>query len=282
MSGTATGQANGQAKPETPNIKVLMYHRVVDGPGSRRDDARYSIDVKVFEKHLQLLERMGFTPIRFLDYELFLMGRLRLPRRPIIITFDDGYLDTYELAVPLLRRHGMHAVIFVVTDPGLRRNEWDAGKQLTLAPLMSPSQILELHAAGFEIGSHSLTHPGLTLVPQEKAWEEISRSRILLEILINSTVRTFSYPFGLLNEKIRTMAMDAGYSFACGVYSGPPTFGADHFNIRRIAPSSDPNTFRFFLEMAVPYEKITWLGWSAKQWLIRGARNLRRQKAGSR
>ena len=216
-----------------PNIRVLMYHRVVrDGAGNGCPDS--GLPERQFRQQLRSLERWGSTPITFSDYAFIKRGELAPPRKPIILTFDDGYLDTYEVAYPILLEFGMRAVVFVLADEGQREAAWDGENGGGGAPLMDVEQILELHQASFEIGSHSLTHPYLPLLPREKAWEEISRSRQLLEILLNAPVSTFAYPFGGLNQTLKAMVADAGYQYACSVWSGPMAMQADPLEIRRI------------------------------------------------
>ncbi len=169
---TAPAASEGVSARSPERIKVLMYHRIVNGDYVSPGEREFCIDAKVFRKHLRILERLGYSTITFNDYDLFKRGELNLPRKPIILTFDDGYLDTHEHALPVLREYGMKAVVFVVADPQVRMNDWDSGYDITPAPLMTPDQILELHAAGFEIGSHSLTHPRLTQVPRDAAWRK--------------------------------------------------------------------------------------------------------------
>ncbi len=250
-------------------IKVLMYHRVVEGHTPLPDEREFCIEAKIFRNHLRILEKMGFTTITFEDYHLYQEGKLNLPKKPIILTFDDGYRDTYEIAYPLLKEFGMRAVVFVLGDPNVRMNDWDSGYEITPAPLMTPAQIFELHAAGFEIGSHSLTHPRLTQIPREQAWEEVMRSRMLLEILINAPVRTFSYPYGLVDDTARRLVREAGYLFGCGVYSGPASFGADLFDIRRISPSVDILPLGFWLQVITPYERLNWMKWKTRKLIQR-------------
>src|SRR5260221_5521386 len=102
-------------------IKVLMYHRVVDDERLARAHWMCT-HIRDFRNQLRLLDRLGFTTITFDDYRLHLQGEVNLPRRPVILTFDDGYLDTYEAAFPALRESGMKAVVFVVADQQIMYN----------------------------------------------------------------------------------------------------------------------------------------------------------------
>jgi peptidoglycan/xylan/chitin deacetylase (PgdA/CDA1 family) len=265
-NGSMTQEPAAIGSPE--KIKVLAYHRVVKDDVLSPSARRFATNVEVFRSHMRILERNGFTAITLRDYDLFLAGELNLPRRPVIITFDDGYLDTYEVAFPVLREYGMKAVVFVVADPKMRVNSWERHASDKPAPLLSPAQVLELHQAGMEIGSHSLTHRRLTEIPRDEAWDEISRSRVLLEILLNAPVKSFCYPYGLVNSEVRDLVRDAGYSVGCGVYTGPPRFGADRFDIRRIEPSCSEWTLLFRSQVLLPYEKLDWLRYQTKKLLV--------------
>jgi peptidoglycan/xylan/chitin deacetylase (PgdA/CDA1 family) len=245
-------------------IKVLMYHRVVDSIGLSEESPAMCIHIDQFRRHLALLDRWGFTPITFNDYRLFLAGEINLPKRPIVLTFDDGYEDNFENAFPALQDFGMKAVFFVLGDRGMKANTWDKDSSMTLGPLMSEGQILELHRAGFEIGSHSLTHPGLSHLTREEAWDEISRSRQLLEILLNSPVNTFAFPYGLANATTKKMVTDAGYTLGCATYSGPAVFGRDCFEIRRTLIFGDTDALGLALRVLTPYEYYSWARWKVK------------------
>ncbi len=249
-------------------IKVLMYHRITDHVVVTNGARDFCVRAKSFRRQLELLEWLGFTPITFNDYRLVLDGELNLPKKPVILTFDDGYVDTFEIAFPLLEEFGMKGVVFALGDRSISHNVWDAHDGLANTRLMTDQQILEMHAAGHEIGSHSMSHPKLTLLPREKAWEEISRSRMLLEMLLNAPVRSFSYPYGLVNEMLKNMVADAGYSLACGVYTGPARFGLDPFELRRIAVPGSLNSVGFGVRMLAPYSRYQWLRRKAKDVLM--------------
>jgi peptidoglycan/xylan/chitin deacetylase (PgdA/CDA1 family) len=246
-----TQKRNGDGDPQ--RIKVLMYHRIVDNDVLARQDP-LSVHVREFRRQLEFLNRWGFTVITFEDYRFFEEGELNLPKKPVILTFDDGYADIYTNAFPVLQEMGMKAVVFVLGDRRFTTNSWDHHLGLPPAQLVDDQQILEMQAAGFEIGSHSLSHPRLPFLSKEQAWEEISRSRILLEILSNTPVRTFAYPYGLTNEKIKSMVAEAGYTFACGAFTGPATFGSDAYEIRRVRIHNTTGMIGFAMRLLAPYE----------------------------
>jgi peptidoglycan/xylan/chitin deacetylase (PgdA/CDA1 family) len=256
---------HSEGSPE--RIKVLIYHRVSDSEKLCAELGSLCVHVGRFRRQLSILDRWGFTPITFRDYQLFRAGKLNLPKKPIIITFDDGYQDVYEFAYPLLREFGMSAVVFALADPKIRTNTWDHTRGISDAPLMVDRQLVELHEAGIEIGSHGMAHRALPYIPKEEAREEISRSRMLLEILLNSPVLSFAYPYGLANEAVKKMVQEAGYLTGCGVYTGPGTFGVDDFDVRRILIPASTGTAGFCLRVFAPYQHYASLKWNFKSLL---------------
>lgn len=244
------------------SIRVLMYHRVVNNRALSR---KYwsCLHIDDFRKQLELLDRWGFTPITFNDYRLFLQKELNLPRKPVVLTFDDGYLDTYEIAYPIMQEYGVRAVLFVLGDQKIRTNFWDRHLDLPEAPLMDRHHIVELHEAGFEIGSHSLTHAKLTMLSEDGVWEQISRSRILLEILLNAPVLSFCYPYGMVNPMIKKMVSYAGFDLACSVASGPASFGDDVYEIRRTTVCNNTGSLGFALRLLTPFHYYGWTRWKA-------------------
>jgi len=183
----------------------------------------------------------------------------------VVLTFDDGYDDVYTNAFPILKEFGMKAVVFVLGNREIKKNFWDEPLNLPTASLMGQQQIVELHAAGFEIGSHTMNHPLLSTLSEDEAWEEISRSRMVLEILVNSSVRTFCYPYGDVNGSIKKMVEDAGYAVACSVYTGPATFGIEPLETRRITIPGALGSIGFATRLLAPYTRYSWVRWKAKR-----------------
>jgi len=246
---------------KTP-VKVLIYHRVAGDKEIRRNYS-WNVTPAQLRSHLSLLDKWGFTCISFEDYSLILNGKLTLPKKPIILTFDDGYTDVHESVLPCVRDFGAKATIFALGDRNIRTNKWDEPMGVLGASLMSDDQIVDLHRNGFEIGSHSMTHKNLSRVSREEAWEEIVKSKDALENLVQSPIRCFAYPFGANNEELKTMVQACGYEYGCGVFSGPPRFTSDLFDIRRIPITSTTNVLSFAMKLLTPYEYYGWLRWEA-------------------
>lgn len=260
-----TVRKNTRIDVELPNLKVLMYHRIVKDK-KLSENCELCVHEDEFRKQLEVLLHLGYTPITFKDLQLFRKGEILLPKKPVIISFDDGYLDIYKRAYPILKEYGMNAVVFVLGDRSIQTNIWDQETQgIPLAPLMKDDHIKELHAKGFEIGAHTLSHVNMLNLSYEEVQNEISRSKLILESMIQSDVCSFSYPYGLVDQHIKQVVSESGYEFGCSVYTGPPNFGSDFYEIRRLTIKNTTNIAGFLMRLKAPFEYAEWLWWKSKQ-----------------
>lgn len=130
------------------------------------------------------------------------------------LTFDDGYVNVLEHAVPELLRYDFTATMFIVSGRLGRTNEWDGEP---VWPRMSAQQVAEVAAAGMEIGSHTVTHTRLRGLGAHRLRAEISESRSKLSELIGRPIHGFAYPYGNMDASARRAVQDAGYDYACSV-----------------------------------------------------------------
>jgi peptidoglycan/xylan/chitin deacetylase (PgdA/CDA1 family) len=273
------GKSNRSREVTPQKVKLLVYHRVVNDDRLSREYPWICVHTREFRNQLELLDRWGFTAVTFDDIRLCLAGQLDLPRRPVVLTFDDGYLDVYENAFPILCEYGMRAVVFALGDNRIKTSEWGRSIGTPVAALMGGQQLVELHAAGFEIGSHSMTHANLTSLPEGEAWEEISRSRIVLEILLDSPVLSFSYPHGLVSVTTKRLVADAGYSIACSMSSGPARFGKEQYDNRRIAISNSVGAIGLAMRVLTPFEYYSWFRSRVQERFFRNKKNCKGKSA---
>ncbi len=261
------------SRSSKPAVKVLVYHRVVDDRDVKNTYS-WNVSPSQLHTHLRLLDSWGYSCINFEDYSLYLKGEIRLPKKPIILTFDDGYNDVHLNVLPVLKEFGAKATMFVLGERSIRKNIWDEPRGVVGASLMGDKEIVELHRAGLEIGSHSMTHANLSKLPPEAAWWEIARSKEVLEDLIEAPVVSFAYPFGATDDRLKGMIREAGYEYGCGVFSGPPKFPGDLLDIRRISIKSSSSIFDFALKVLTPYEYYGWVRWMAgERFRVHGSRN---------
>lgn len=148
-------------------------------------------------------------------------------------TFDDGYLSVYEHAYPALVSRNMTATIYIVADSIGGINIWDRRAGDQEEPMMSAAQVREMSDKGFEIGSHTLTHPHLTDIDDQQLKQELVDSKHKLEELTGKEVVSFSYPYGDLDERVVSAVMDAGYKYAVSTKLGL-AYCSSEFEIPRV------------------------------------------------
>src|SRR5437867_2951499 len=194
-------------------LPILMYHKVdrpPPPPGARY--LRNYVLPEQFDARPAALRRWGYGTISFADWLAYRRRERTLPRRPIILTFDDGYRSTYEVAWPLLKRYAATATVFLVSDLIGRTSVWDSSE--IQEPLLGAGEITAMRAGGIEFGSHTCTHPALTALPPPRVLAELRDSRTALAQLLGAPVRVLCYPFGKQNAAVRALAREAGYEAA--------------------------------------------------------------------
>lgn len=181
-------------------LPVLLYHHV--GPQREHAYPGLTISPDKFERQIGWLARRGFVGISPSDWLRHYRDGAALPDKPILITFDDGYADTATYALPVLRRYGFSAAIFVVTGFVGKTNSWDQAKGWGSLALMDTKQIRYWASEGIEFGAHTRTHRDLTKLSDGDLFNEISGSKKDLEHILGTAVHSFAYPYGGFNEKI--------------------------------------------------------------------------------
>lgn len=191
-------------------LAILMYHRVEELPAAATHPGNY-VRPRQFREQLDALRSWGYEPIALEDWIAYRDGARELPRRPVVLTFDDGYrsmLDTW----PVIRAHGFTATTFLVSSCIGGTNHWETdGRQESL---LSGDEILQLHRAGMRFGSHTRSHRRLGSLTEAEAERELSHSRRELESLLGEPVRSLAYPFSNQNAHVRALARRAGYTVA--------------------------------------------------------------------
>jgi len=221
-------------RPKTVYVPILVYHlvrpaRKTDPPSVRK----YNVVPELFAEELKYLKEHGYTTITFDRLAACLRRGAPLPAQPVIICFDDGWENQYRYALPLLRQYRFVATFFIYPLAIGKKNylSWD--------------QVNEIAAAGMPIGSHSLTHPYLDRMTDEKKLRaEIFTSKRLLEEKTGRPVTAFAYPFGRYNPQVRALVKAAGYTTARTIRWGAYHTEADLLTLRAYLV---PNDFTGFL-----------------------------------
>jgi len=211
------------------DLLILEYHSisfVVKRP--------LAVKVDNFEKQVRYLSDKCYTPISFDDLYKSMRGNVTLPKKPLIITFDDGYLDNYTYAFPILKKYGFTATIFLATD------YIDNTVNFDLVPasqggrnILSWKEVNELSEAGWSFGSHTCSHSILTEISIELAKDEIASSKSRIEMQTGKAVTSFCYPAGKFNDRIKGLVKQSGYRTACTEIM-PNEKKEDLFSLERI------------------------------------------------
>lgn len=206
--------SRAEAPIETWRLPILMYHRVA--PAGSPRTRRYRVSPGDFDRQMGYLADSGFYTVSTDQWREAIHYRTPLPGRAMIITFDDGYRDFAEHAWPVLRRHGLGATMFIVSDRVGTANAWD-WMYRDEVPLLDWAEIRDLASQGVEFGSHSATHRSLTAAPPEEAARELLRSRLILSRELGRPVSAVAYPYGDADPVVQQMAGHVGYlyGFTC-------------------------------------------------------------------
>jgi peptidoglycan/xylan/chitin deacetylase (PgdA/CDA1 family) len=212
-------------------LPILMYHKIDRIPPRARHLRNYVLPEQ-FAAQLGALAQWGYETIPFARWLAYRAGATALPRRPIILTFDDGYRSTYDVAWPLLARFRCVATVFLVSELIGKTNAWDPDE--APEPLLGETEIAAMQAGGITFESHGQTHAPLTTLPPERALAELTASRDTLTRLLGAPVRVVCYPYGKQNALVRTLARAAGYEAAVIARRRLNTGRTDPFRLARI------------------------------------------------
>lgn len=196
------------------DVPILVYHRVLPAP---LPESRHGIWVEAqrFKQQMKFLASRGFKTISLDMLVSAFKGIGQLPKKPLILTFDDGYQDNYLYAFPILKEYNLIATIFLVSRHIGGSNQWDKTPQEEAIKLLSIEEIKEMAEYGISFGAHTLTHPHLPQLSLEEAYQEISQSKKELEEILEQEVTSFSYPYGELSLAIKQMVIEAKFKCAC-------------------------------------------------------------------
>ncbi|PWU16070.1 MAG: hypothetical protein C5B49_10985 [Bdellovibrio sp.] len=234
----------------SPALSILMYHKVL--PQTSNSPHRIFVTTQRFEQHLKFFKKHGFTALHFQDLSDFWWGRRpvrEFPKKPVILTFDDGYRNNLTFALPLLEKYGVKATIFALADNSVTHNSWDEGDEL----LLTPQEIKALPPSLIEIGSHGLRHERLPGKSDTEILTDLTRSKSLLEGLIGRTVRVFAYPFGDIDERLPRLAEQSGYEFAVNTDRGPEFWAHDRWSLFRVNIFPEDGPFSLWKKTAKWY-----------------------------
>lgn len=217
-------------------VIILMYHRIAEPPMNVRIRGLY-VTPRQFDCQIGWLKKKRADFLTFGQ----LTGEERRPRSShhrfkVIITFDDGHLDNYTHAFPILQHHNVPAVIYpVVDDLGKKDVIWPESVDPHPVNLLNPRQIKEMAQNGIEFGSHLMHHTHLTQLPMDRQRWELETSKVMLEAILQKHVISVAYPYGDHDEKVAHTAQRVGYRFGLTTVPGIADMANNRLTLKRQA-----------------------------------------------
>ncbi len=216
----------------TRAVPILMYHSV-DNDGALAFQ-KFVVTPEDFEAQLMHLVDEGYVGLTVSQFAQYRSGAAQLPKKAVLLTFDDGFADFYTHALPLLKCYGFPATLYIATAYVGGTSRWleDAGEGGR--PMLNWEQLREIAAEGVEIGAHTHTHQPLDTIPFEQAKDEIRRSKELLETALAQPVESFCYPYGYYSHQVKDCVRRMGFRNACAVRYEASSLGDDPFALARL------------------------------------------------
>jgi peptidoglycan/xylan/chitin deacetylase (PgdA/CDA1 family) len=231
----ASARSSDHVRPTPPAVKVpiLMYH-LIGTPAPSTPNQDLWVDARELRQEVAWLAGHGYQAVTLQRWWDAWHGGASLPSRPVIFTFDDGFADWYQNAYPILAARGWvgsmqlalsHLGRLRAPPPALSPYAWK----------LQPYMIREMLAAGWELDSHSLTHPMLTQVSPAQLHAEVYDSRTQLQSQFGVPVSFFCYPYGDYDATVIAAVKRAGYVGALSTADGVASSRGSPYVLRRIA-----------------------------------------------
>lgn len=210
-----TASNEKQSVKTAVNIPVLMYHSVAE---EKDNDA--VISPELFQQQMAYLHQHQYYTATLDELYDHLTGKKLLPEKTVVLTFDDGYKDTYDIVMPLLMRYGFKSTVFIPTA--------DIGKNVT------EKQLQEMKKAGMEIASHSEHHQDMGPLPYQVQVNEVVHSKQKLDQLLQQDTRYFCYPNGSYTEDTLKILAQQGFKMAFTIDPGWVAPKDNFFLVKRV------------------------------------------------
>jgi peptidoglycan/xylan/chitin deacetylase (PgdA/CDA1 family) len=237
MPSRTTPQPRIVRGPHHRPVPILMYH-VVSAATPAAPYPELFTPARVFAAQVSALARRGYHGVTLAQVDAYWRDGFALPPKAIVLSFDDGYLSVYTHALPALRSRGWPAVLNLELN-NLRRGD------------LSPLLVRRLIRAGWEVDSHTITHPDLTIVPDARLRDEVVRSRELIRRRFHVPANYFCYPSGRYDHRVVAAVKAAGY---LGAMTADPGLASprDRFTLERIRVNGSDGVTGLLVKLAHP------------------------------
>ena len=233
-------------------IPVLVYHQIDAAPVKGSPYRSLYVSPGAFARQMQLLKWLGYTGLSMTGLQPYLSGEKQ--GRVAGITFDDGYLNNLQHALPVLSRHGFSSTCYAVSSLLGKTNIWDAPIGIAQTSLMNEAEIRQWVAGGQEIGSHTRSHINLLSSGDDVSAAEISQGRRELQAALESSVSHFCYPYGRYEARHKAMVDGQGFLTATTTQRSRCHAGCDLLELPRVPVLRSTSLPMFWIKLATGYE----------------------------
>ena len=224
-------------------VPVLNYHQINDEKHSA-----ITLHVDQFKEQMEYLHNHGYNTITLNQLYDYLQNGSDLPEKPIVITFDDGYVDNYEHALPILKEYNMKATLFMISDAA------------NTPGFVNTAQMHQMESAGFDIQGHTNHHKILTHMDPTELPDAILGGKTSMEGILGEPINYLAYPGGFNDMLVQYVTKQSGYKMAFTVQPGTVKPGDNLYALNRLAVfQGDTPYLSFWLRLhCAPLIKYTW------------------------
>lgn len=213
------------------HVPILLYQNI----SSSGPFLKTSLHPELFAAHLAFLHANGYTPVTVSQLAQAMIDyTVRLPHRPIVLTFDNGLSDFYSEALPVLRKFEFPATVYISTSSVGRSGRWGRREKELNDHTLTWEEIGRLCLNGIECGAHGHRQIRLDSLSRRGAWDEITHSKMEFQRHLGRSVSTFAYPDGYASNRSRQLVQEAGFTSACTARRGSNRDLNDRFSLARI------------------------------------------------
>lgn len=234
--------------------RVLLYHSI-DKP-CQNDKLGLRISVQNFKSQIEYLIKNNYTILE-MDELADRLSHNKVESKMIAITFDDGYKDILTNVFLILNELKIKFTIFV--SPFFLDGNVDNAGYWSRWDHLDWKDIYCLKEKGVNIGCHSGNHKDLTLLTEMELYDEIGSSKEILEKRLGCVIKSFSYPYGKFNQKVKDVVGKSGYKYACCSIIGFNGLLSDRFELRRTEITKYDTMFDFKMKLEGSYDWLAWL-----------------------